>query len=81
MTRLTPTPQHPAPPARQPGERRPGVFVPQHVLAAACCLLAGAVADLLVWLIPAVWPPVGAGIAVTGLAVALYGLWHNRHRR
>jgi len=72
-------PQPPAPPANQPGERGPGVFVPQHVLATACCLLAGIVTGLLVWLAPTIWPPVGAGIAVTGLALALYGLWHSRH--
>ncbi|XVQ15595.1 hypothetical protein ACQP1W_24615 [Spirillospora sp. CA-255316] len=55
------------------------MFVPQHVIAAAGCILAGVAAGVLVWRAPEAWLPVGAGIAVTGLALALYGLWHGRH--
>lgn len=71
-----PSPQHPARPTG-PG---PGVFVPEHGIAAAVCLTLGVVAGVLAWLVPAVWVPVGAGIAVTCLALALYALWNGRHR-
>ncbi|KAB2341611.1 hypothetical protein [Actinomadura rudentiformis] len=63
----------------QPGGRGPGLFIPQHVIVGALCLLLGALAAVLVWLAPAVWLPIGAGIAVTGLALALYNHWHGRH--
>lgn len=69
-----------APPPPQSDERGLRIFVPPHALVAACCILAGFVTGLLVWLTPAVWPPVGAGIAMTCLGLALYGLWHSRHR-
>lgn len=71
------TPKQPHP---QPSERGPGVFVPQHVIAATVSLTLGIVAGLMVWLAPTVWLPVGAGIAVAGLTLALYGLWRGRHR-
>lgn len=66
--------------AAQPSGTAPGVFVPQHVIAATVSVLLGIGVGVLVWLAPAVWQPVGAGIAVTGLALALYALWHGRHR-
>lgn len=63
---------------RGSGVRRgPGVFVPQHVIVAAACVIVGVVSGVLVWLAPAVWLPVGAGIAVTGLSLRpqLWGRW------
>ncbi|TDC91229.1 hypothetical protein [Actinomadura sp. 7K507] len=62
------------------GGRGPGVFVPQHVIVTGICFLTGVVAGIVVWLVPDVWLPVSAGIAVTGLALGLYGLWRSRHR-
>jgi hypothetical protein len=73
------TPNQPHP-NQQPGGRGPGIFVPQHVIAATTCLTLGVLAGVLVWLAPTVWLPVGAGVAVAGLALALYGLWRGRHR-
>lgn len=67
-----------ASPASPPDGRGPGVFVPQHVIVAAACVLVGVVTAVLVWLAPTVWLPVGAGVAVTGLSLTLYGLWHSR---
>lgn len=64
-------------PAPRPGRRGPGLFVPQHVVAAASCITVGVVAGVLVWLAPAVWLSVSAGVAVAGLALALYGLWRG----
>lgn len=58
----------------------PGVFVPQHVIATTICLLLGLITAVLVSIFPAVWLPVGAGIESTGLGLALYALWHGRHR-
>ncbi|MEU9836297.1 hypothetical protein AB0D67_32580 [Streptosporangium sp. NPDC048047] len=46
--------------------------------AALVCLIAGIVAGVLVWLTPAVWPPVDAAMAVMGLSLALYGLRRGR---
>ncbi|WP_165963903.1 hypothetical protein [Actinomadura sp. KC216] len=54
------------------------MFVPQHVVAAAVCILVGFVAGVLVWLAPKIWLPIGAGITVTCLSLTLYGLWHQR---
>ncbi|MFF0250380.1 hypothetical protein ACWEU6_10100 [Streptosporangium sandarakinum] len=65
---------------RGPDERGPGVFVPQHVIAALACLIPGVAAGVLVWLTPAVWPPVDAAVAVMGLSLTLYGLRRGRHR-
>ncbi|MFI0406186.1 hypothetical protein [Actinomadura sp. 3N508] len=62
-----------------PRGRGPGVFVPRHVIIAAICLSVGVVAGVLVWLVPGVGLPVGAGISVTGLSLALCGLWRGRH--
>ncbi|WP_165964632.1 hypothetical protein [Actinomadura sp. KC216] len=56
------------------------MFVPEHVIAATGCLTLGCAAGVLVWLAPAVWMPIGAGIAVTCLALALYGLQRGRHQ-
>ncbi|MFI7048827.1 hypothetical protein [Streptosporangium sandarakinum] len=72
------TPRTPRP--RRPHECGPGVFVPQHVIAALTCLIPGVAAGVLVWLTPAVWPPVGAAVAVMGLSLTLYGLRRGRHR-
>lgn len=44
------------------------------------CLLVGIVTGTLIWLAPAMWLPIGAGIAGTGLGLALYAHWHGRHR-
>lgn len=63
----------------QPAENRQGVFVPQHVIAATICLLLGLTTAVLVTLFPTVWLPVGAGIEVAGLGLALYALWPGRH--
>lgn len=60
--------------------RGPGVFVPQHVVALVVCSVVGLVAGVLVELAPAVWPPIDAALAVTGLSLALYGLWQGRSR-
>ncbi|MGI5284654.1 hypothetical protein ACQEVF_15130 [Nonomuraea polychroma] len=60
--------------------RGPGVFVPQYVIALVACSVVGLVAGVLVELTPAVWPSLDAALAVTGLLVALYGLWQGRHR-
>lgn len=84
------TPHHPShhQPQPQPGRQHPthptgpgrGVFVPEHVIVAAICLTLGCAAGVLVWLAPAVWAPISAGIAVTCLTLALYGLQRGRHR-
>jgi hypothetical protein len=50
------------------------------VIATAVCVALGSMTGLLVWLVPVVWVPVGAGVAVTGLALTLYGLWYGRQR-
>ncbi|GGT40352.1 hypothetical protein ACFFV7_53740 [Nonomuraea spiralis] len=63
---------------RRPAERGPGLFVPQHVITALACLLLGVAVGVLVWLIPTMWPPVDAALAVTGLALALHGLRRGR---
>lgn len=62
----------------RPGAR--SAFVPQHVIVTAACLGLGGAAGVLAFLAPAVWLPIGAGIAVTGPALAFYALWHGRHR-
>ncbi|MFG1754944.1 hypothetical protein [Streptosporangium sandarakinum] len=77
-TPRTPRPRRPH--EHGPDERGPGLFVPQHVIAALACLILGIMAGVLVWLTPAVWPPVDAAVAVTGLSLALYGLRRGRHR-
>ncbi|MEO3823001.1 hypothetical protein [Actinomadura sp. B10D3] len=72
---MTSTPNPPC------GRRRgPGVFIPQHAIATAVCLLLGVTVAALVWLAPAVWLPVSAGIAATGLALKLHNHWRGRHR-
>ncbi|MEV8639179.1 hypothetical protein AB0395_46730 [Streptosporangium sp. NPDC051023] len=37
-------------------------------------------ATVLVWLAPAVWPPIDAALAVTRLSLTLYGLRRGRRR-
>lgn len=79
---MTSTSNQPSPPRQRtghPGHPGPGVFVPQHVIVTAVCLVLGVLAGVLVWHAPAVWLPIGAGVAVTGLALALCALWHGRH--
>ncbi len=63
---------------RRPAERGPGIFVPQYVIIAAACLLLGVAVGVLVWLIPTIWPPVDAALAVIGLSLALHGLRRGR---
>ncbi|MFC5183567.1 MULTISPECIES: hypothetical protein [Actinomadura] len=62
----------------QPSGNGPGVFVPQHVIATTICLLLGLTTAVLVSLFPTMWLPVGAGIEITGLSLALYAFWHER---
>ncbi|MEU5869888.1 hypothetical protein ABZ815_52630 [Nonomuraea sp. NPDC047529] len=62
----------------RPAERGPGLFVSQYVITALACLLLGVAVGVLVWLIPTMWPPVDAALAVIGLALALHGLWRGR---
>jgi hypothetical protein len=47
---------------------------------AVVCISVGIAVGLLACLAPAVWQPVGAGISVTSLLLALYGLWRGRHQ-
>ncbi|MEV7010774.1 hypothetical protein [Streptosporangium sp. NPDC051022] len=75
MNRIPRTPR-----PRRPHERGPGVFVPQHVIVTLACLAVGVAAGVLVWLAPAVWPPVDAAVAVMGLSLALYGLRSGQRR-
>lgn len=65
---------------RRPAERGPGIFVPQRVLVALGCLVLSVAAGVLVWLIPTVWPPVDAALAVIGLSLALYALRRGQRR-
>lgn len=66
-------------PAR-PAERGPGIFVPQYVIAVLTGLALGIAAGVLVWLLPAMWPPIDAALAVTGLSLTLYGVRRGSRR-
>jgi hypothetical protein len=57
-----------------------GASVPPHVIVTAVSLGLGGAAGVVALLVPAAWPPIGAGIAVTSLALAFYALWHGRQR-
>lgn len=59
---------------------RPGVFVPQYVIATAACIFTGIGASLLVWFVPSLRPPLGVGVAVAGLALTMYELRRGRGR-
>ncbi|MGK5554681.1 hypothetical protein ACSNOI_23995 [Actinomadura kijaniata] len=52
----------------------------RHMIVVGLCLIAGTIAGVVVWWVPAIWLPVDAAIAVTGLALALYGLTRDRRR-
>ncbi|MEV7011982.1 hypothetical protein [Streptosporangium sp. NPDC051022] len=43
-------------------------------------VVASVAAAVLVWLAPAVWPPIDAALAVTRLSLTLYGLRRGRRR-
>ncbi|MET8002592.1 hypothetical protein [Nonomuraea glycinis] len=68
------------PRSRRPAERGPGIFVPQYAIVALACLVLGVAVGVLVWLIPTMWPPVDAALAVIGLSMALNELRRGRRR-